>query len=290
MTATVETLCDRESLSRLLARHGFHFSKSMGQNFLIDPSVPRAIAAASGAGADTGVLEIGPGVGALTLALAERAAKVVSIELDRDLLPLLEETLSERKNAFLVPGDALQLDLNALIAEEFPTLHPILCANLPYNITTPLLQKFVETPALERLTVLVQREVADRLGAPVGDRDGGAFAVYLHYHMEVERLFDVPSDRFLPRPKVDSAVLRCTRRAAPAVAVADEARFFRLVKAAFFLRRKTLLNSLSAAIPGLKKDDVRAALASLGLPETIRGEKLTLGNFAGLAAALDTYL
>lgn len=279
-------LCDREVLRALLGRHGFHFSKSMGQNFLIDPAVPADIAAASRADGSCGVLEIGPGVGCLTAELAKRAGKVVSVELDKKLLPVLAETMAPYENAEIVPGDALRLDLQALTEEKFAGLTPIVCANLPYNITTPVLTKLIETPCFASVTVLVQKEVAQRLAAPQGSSGGGAFTLRLQYFMKTELLFDVPAEKFLPVPKVDSAVLRCVRRDAPAVEVSDEAFFFRVVRGAFFLRRKTLVNSLAAALPELGKERVQSAAASLGLPEGVRGEKLTLEDFAALAEAL----
>lgn len=279
-------LCDRETLRALLNRHGFHFSKSMGQNFLIDPAVPADIAAASRADGTCGVLEIGPGVGCLTAELAGRAGKVVSVELDKKLLPLLAETMAPYENVEIVPGDALRLDLAALAAEKFQGLRPLVCANLPYNITTPVLTKLVETPCFESITVLLQKEVAQRLAARQGSSDGGAFTLWLQYHMETEVLFDVPAEKFVPAPKVDSAVLRCVRRQRPAVAVEDEDFFFRVVRGAFQLRRKTLANSLAAALPELGKERVQEAVASLGLPEGVRGEKLTLQDFACLAEGL----
>ena len=170
-------VCDIQVMKPLLAAHGFHFSKAKGQNFLIAPWVPESIARESGVEKDVGVLEIGPGIGPLTAELARRAGKVVSVELDRSLLPVLAETMAEYPNVEIVPGDVMKLDLNALIAEKFQGLRPIVCANLPYNITTPVLTKLVETPAIETVTVLIQKEVAQRLAAPQGSADGGAFSL-----------------------------------------------------------------------------------------------------------------
>ena len=279
-------LCDEFTIRALLERHGFHFSKSMGQNFLIDPQIPADIAAASQADETCGVLEIGPGIGPLTAELAQRAGKVVSVELDRSLLPILAETMAAHPNVEIVPGDVMRLDLSALIAEKFQGLRPIVCANLPYNITTPVLTKFVETPAIETVTVLIQKEVAQRLAAPQGSADGGAFSLYLQYYMETSCLFDVPREKFLPSPKVTSAVLRCVRREKPAVEVADEAFFFKVIKGAFLLRRKTLVNSLSSALPGMEKAGIADAIAACGLPPAVRGEALTLADFAALSDAL----
>lgn len=258
----------------------------MGQNFLIDPEIPARIAAASGADAHCGVLEIGPGIGSLTAELSRRAGKVVSVELDRDLLPILEETMAEHPNVEIVPGDVMKLDLEALIARHFQGLRPVVCANLPYNITTPVLTKLMDIPAFESITVLIQKEAAQRFTAPQGSADGGVFPLLFQYRMETSCLFDVPREKFLPAPKVTSTVLHCLRREKPAVEVEDEAFFFRVIKGAFLLRRKTLSNSLAAALPGMGKAAIADAIASCGLPPSVRGEALTLADFAALAKAL----
>ena len=271
-------LCDYNTIRDLLARHGFHFSKSMGQNFLIDPEVPRRIAEASGADAGCGVLEIGPGIGPLTAELAQRAGKVVAVELDRALLPVLAETMAPYPNVEVVPGDVLKLDLTAIAAEKFQGLTPIVCANLPYNVTSPILEKLVESPCFTAFTVMIQREVARRLCAPQGSSEGGSFSLFLQYYMKPEQ--------FLPAPKVTSAVIRCVRRERPAVDVADESFFFKVMRGGFLLRRKTLANSLSAALPGIPKESIQQAIADMGLPAAVRGEQLTLEDFAALSAAL----
>lgn len=279
-------LCDYDTIRALLSRHGFHFSKSMGQNFLIDPQVPYDIAAASQADKACGVLEIGPGIGPLTAELAQRAGKVVSVELDKSLLPVLAETMAPYPNVEIVPGDVMKLDLAALVEEKLQGLRPIVCANLPYNITTPVLTKLVETPCFETITVLIQKEVAQRLAAPQGSSDGGSFSMFLQYYMETEYLFDVPREKFLPAPKVTSAVLRCVRRKEPPVTVQDEAFFFRCLRGAFLLRRKTLANSLAAALPGIGKERLQEAIQNCGLPPDVRGERLTLEDFARLSDEL----
>ena len=279
-------LCDYNTIRDLLARHGFHFSKSIGQNFLIDPEVPRRIAEASGADAGCGVLEIGPGIGPLTAQLAQRAGKVVSVELDSSLLPVLAETMAPYPNVEVVPGDVLKLDLTAIAAEKFQGLTPIVCANLPYNVTSPILEKLVESPCFTAFTVMIQREVARRLCAPQGSSEGGSFSLFLQYYMKPELLFDVPPEKFLPAPKVTSAVIRCVRRERPAVDVADESFFFKVMRGGFLLRRKTLANSLSAALPGIPKESIQQAIADMGLPAAVRGEQLTLEDFAALSAAL----
>ena len=278
-------LCNRNDIQALLQRHGFHFSKAMGQNFLIEGWVPRDIAAACGADEHTGVLEIGPGIGPLTRELARRAGKVVSVELDRRLWPVLEETMAGYENFTLVQGDVMQQDLAALVGEPLGGLRPILCANLPYNITTPVLTALTDIPAIESVTVLIQKEAAQRLTSAKGSADG-AFPLRLQYEMETECLFDVPPEKFLPAPKVTSTVLRCVRRKEPPVAVRDEAFFFRVIKGAFLLRRKTLSNSLSAALPGWDKAAIADVIAACGLPASVRGEALTLTEFAALTDAL----
>lgn len=277
-------LCNYQELRALLLRHGFHFSKAQGQNFLLDEEILRDIAAASGADQTCGVLEIGSGAGTLTRELSQRAGVVIAIELDKTLLPVLSETLSDCANVKVVHGDALHLDLDTLVREHFQGLTPIVCANLPYHITSPVLERLAKTPCFQTLTVLVQKEVARRLAAPSGSSDIGAFALLLQYRMEIECLFDVPPDRFFPVPKVTSTLLRCVRRTKPAVEVSDEAFFFRVIRGGFFLRRKTLSNSLSAA--GFDKEQVLAALNTMGLPSSIRGERLTLQNYADLSRIL----
>ena len=277
-------LCDLHAIQALLERHGFRFSKSMGQNFLIDESIPRDIAASSQADKGCGVLEIGPGIGPLTAQLAQRAGKVVSIELDKTLLPVLEETLGDYDNVEIISADVMKLDLNALIQEKFQGLTPIVCANLPYNITTPVMTKLMETEALQSITVLVQKEAARRLTSVT--KDVGPLYWELQYRMETEYLFDVPADRFYPQPKVTSAVMRCLRRETPAVEVEDEKFFLKVIHGAFLLRRKTLVNSLSAAFPRLEKTAILSAIERCGLPPTVRGEALDLNDFAALARAM----
>ncbi len=278
-------LCDINEIKPLLARHGFHFSKSLGQNFLIESWVPRDIAEASGAGAGTGVLEIGPGIGPLTTELARRADRVAAVELDRDLLPILAETLAPFPNAAVIPGDVMKLDLAALVSEHFGGLTPMVCANLPYNITTPVLTLLLECGLFSAVTVMIQKEVAQRICAAPGSKDYGAFTLLCQYYAKTELLFDVPRECFLPQPKVTSAVVRLTCQEPPAC-VHDRALFFRLVRAAFNLRRKTLLNALSAAGLSPDKDALARAMARAGLPADVRGERLSLEQFARLADEL----
>lgn len=283
-------LCNVNDIKALLARHGFRFSKSMGQNFLIDGNIPREIAFASGADRKCGVLEIGPGIGPLTVRLAELAGCVVSVELDRSLLPVLSETLSGYSNAEIVPGDILKLNISGLVSEKMKGLTPIACANLPYNITTPVLTALIESNCFSSITVMIQREVALRICAAPGTADYGAFSVYCQYHTAPELLFDVPPESFLPAPKVTSSVIRLTPRPAPKE-VHNESRFFQAVKAAFAQRRKTLLNALFSAFgSSISKDVLREIISSCGLPEDVRGERLGILEFALLADGLDCAL
>ena len=279
-------LCDINQIKALLARHGFRFSKSMGQNFLIADWVPREIAKASGAHRDAGVLEIGPGIGCLTRELAGRAGKVVSVELDRSLLPILEETLAGRDNVEIVSGDILKLDIRQMTLKMPWFSGFAACANLPYNITTPAITALIEAQCFFAITVMIQKEVAQRICAQPGSREYGAFSVYCQYYTAPELLFEVPPDCFIPAPRVTSAVVRMTHRPAPAE-VDDPDHFFRVVRAAFALRRKTLLNSLSANLGGQHtKEELSAAIQACGLPDSIRGERLSIPQFAQLSRAL----
>lgn len=279
-------LCNINDIKALLSRHGFRFSKSMGQNFLIEDWVPRDIADASGAAPGVGVVEVGPGIGPLTRELSLRADKVVSIELDRSLLPILAETLSDYPNAEIFPGDVLKTDLPALVSEKLAGLSPIACANLPYNITTPAITALIEAGCFGPITVMIQREVARRICAAHGTGDYGAFSVYCQYHTKPEILFDVPPSCFIPAPKVTSSVLRMVPQTPPAE-VDDPKHFFQVVRAAFAQRRKTLLNSLSSALGGTyQKEAIANAITQCGLPENIRGERLSISDFAALSKAL----
>lgn len=280
-------LCNPKEIKALLGRHGFRFSKQMGQNFLIQSWVPRQTAEASGAGPGVGVLEIGPGIGPLTEQLAALGAKVVSVELDRTLLPILAETLAGRDNVEIVPGDILKLDLPALCREKFPGMPVVACANLPYNITTPILTALLQSGCFQQVTVMIQREVAQRICAQPGTAAYGAFTLLCQYYADREILYDVPPSCFLPAPKVASSVLRMTVRGQPPVPVADEAFFFRLVRAAFGQRRKTLVNVLYPLLEKrVDKQTLAAQLVSCNLTEDIRGERLTFAEFAQLTEKL----
>lgn len=277
-------LCDIDVIRAVLGRHGFRFSKSLGQNFLTDASVPQRIAAYSGADRVGNVVEIGPGMGCLTAELCRRANKVIAVELDRALLPVLAETLAGFDNCEVVQGDVLALDLAALCREKFGVQGAVTCANLPYYITTPAITALLESRAFETITVMVQREVAQRICAQPGTAAYGAFSIYVQYWAQPEILFDVPANCFVPQPKVDSAVLQLTPLAQPAVAVRDEKLFFALVRAAFNMRRKTLVNALVPLLGGrLDKAGIAALLESVGLDARVRGERLSLQEFAALA-------
>ena len=278
-------LCDRREIQPLLERHGFHFSKAMGQNFLIESWVPRDIADSCGADKSTGVLEIGPGIGPLTQQLARRAGKVVSVELDARLYPVLRETMRGADNFTLIEGDAMKLDFAQVVQEHFSGLRPILCANLPYNITTPVLTKCVESRCFDSLTVLIQKEVAQRICAEAGTAEYGAFTVLMQYYTAPQMLFTVPASCFLPAPKVTSAVIHCPVRKTPPVEVVSESALWRTVKAGFALRRKTLVNSLQTGYQ-LPKERLAEIVTDCGLSPTVRGERLTLEDFARLTNAL----
>lgn len=279
-------LCDIETIRAVLGRHGFHFSKSLGQNFLTDAAVPRRIAEMSGAKEAGNAVEIGPGMGCLSAELCQRAGRVVAVELDRALLPVLAETLADFGNFEVVQGDVLETDLAAFCREKFGDGRVVACANLPYYITTPAITALLDSGAFEKITVMVQREVAQRICAAPGTPAYSAFSIFVQYRAQTEMLFDVPADCFVPRPKVDSAVLQLTPLARPAVAVKDEKLFFALVRAAFNMRRKTLVNALVPVLgEPLGKDGIAELLEAAGLDARVRGERLSLSDFAALADA-----
>ena len=279
-------LTNINDIKSLLGRHGFHFSKSMGQNFLIEDWVPRDIAEAADLDESCAVLEIGPGIGPLTNQLALRAGKVAAIELDRSLLPILAETMAPHNNVEIIPGDAMKLDLANLVHEKFDGLTAKACANLPYNITTPVITKLLESGCFQSITVMIQKEVAQRICAAPGSSDCGAFSLFCQYHAECSLLFEVPADCFLPAPKVTSAVIQLIPRSTPPVDAAPD-QLFRLIKAAFAQRRKTLLNGLSSAYGSrYSKEQLRQFIVGTGLDESVRGERLSLEDFSKLAKLL----
>lgn len=280
----MERLTDISVIREVLGRHGFHFSKALGQNFLINPTVCPRMADAAVPHDRIGVLEIGPGIGVLTKELLERAEKVVAVELDQRLLPVLEETLGDYDNLKVVNADVMALDLHRLIAEEFDGMEVVVCANLPYYITSPVIMKLLEDRLPVRtITVMVQKEAAMRLCALPGTRDSSAITTAVRYYCDPALLFHVSAGSFMPAPKVDSAVIQLTLRK-PAVHPKDETIFFKVIKAAFAQRRKTVLNSLSSSL-SLDKDTVRAILKTASVDENARAENLTLQDFADLSDA-----
>lgn len=275
-------LTNSKEIRELLGRHGFRFSKSMGQNFLTAAWVPESIAEGAGLDRDTGVLEVGPGIGCLTEQLSKRAGKVVSVELDKALKPVLAETLRDCGNVELIFGDVLKQDLPTLVKEHLPGLRPVVCANLPYNVTSPLLTAFLRADCFDSITVMIQREVARRICAAPGSGEYGAFGLFVQWHTEPELLFDVPPSCFVPQPKVTSSVIRLRRRERSPVPVEDEELMFKIIRAAFNQRRKTLLNALSSGL-GLNKDETEQILEKCGFDTRIRGEILDIGSFAKIS-------
>ena len=281
-------LTDYSEIRSLLARHGFRFSKALGQNFLTAAWVPEDIAEAACLDESTGVLEIGPGVGCLTRELSKRAGKVVSVELDRSLMPVLAETLTGCENVEVVFGDILKQDIPALLDLTMPGLRRVVCANLPYNVTTPVLTALLSCGRFETITVMIQREVARRICAEANTSDYGAFGIFAQWHAQTELLFDVPPSCFVPQPKVTSSVVRLKCRETPPARVKDEELLFKIVRAAFNQRRKTLVNALASQLPGVTKEQAEKTLELLGYDTRIRGEALDLGGFAKIADKLFT--
>lgn len=281
----MKRLSDIGTIKEILGKHGFTFSKALGQNFLVNPSVCPRMAELSGADKGVGVLEIGPGIGVLTNELCQLAEKVVAVELDKRLLPVLDETLAEYDNVKIINADVLKLDLNSLIAEEFPGMEVVVCANLPYYITSPVIMKLLEDRLpISAITVMVQKEAAQRICAEVGSRESGAVTVSVNYYAKPKLLFGVSAGSFMPAPKVDSAVIRLDILSGPPVSC-DEKAFFRVVKAAFAQRRKVIANSLGAGL-GIDKAAVTAALEAAGIPLNKRAEQLSLEDFASIANQL----
>ncbi len=282
----MQKLSDISTIRAVLEKNGFHFSKALGQNFLINPSVCPRMAALSGAADCAGAVEVGPGIGVLTWELSQVAKKVVSIELDKRLLPVLDETLADCDNVKILNADVMKLDLRRMIKEEFPGGEVAVCANLPYYITSPVIMRLLEERLpVTSITVMVQKEAAERLCAHPGERACGAVSAAVWYYAEPEILFQVSRGSFMPAPNVDSAVIRLRIRRMPPVEVADEPFFFRVVRAAFAQRRKTAVNSIANTL-GRSKQAVAAAFDAAGVPQNARAEALTLEDFAALTAGL----
>lgn len=279
-------LSDISVIKDIMTRHGFSFSKALGQNFLINPSVCPRMAEMCGIDENTGVIEVGPGIGVLTKELALRAKKVVSIELDDRLPAVLKETLAEFDNVEIVEGDVLKTDLHKLIEEKFQGMKVVVCANLPYYITSPVIMYLLESKLpIDAITVMIQKEVADRLCAEAGSRNAGAITVSVNYFANAKKLFDVSRGSFMPAPNVDSAVIRLDVKKEPDIYVSDEKKFFRMVKAAFGMRRKTALNAISAGM-SIPKAEVENALKESGLDINVRAEKMTMEELASLCENL----
>ena len=276
-------VCDIQVMKPLLAAHGFHFSKAKGQNFLIAPWVPQSIAEQAGVDETAGVLEIGPGIGSLTQQLCLRAKKVCAVELDERLEPILDITVGEFDNLEIFWNDVLKLDLPALVEGEFSGLRPMACANLPYYITSPILTALLEADCFESVTVMVQKEVAQRISAAPGSADYSAFTVFCQYYAEPALLFDVPAHCFLPQPKVTSAVIQLKVRKKREWDILDENIFFRTVRASFAMRRKKLSNGLASGFPELGKNGASEVIAQAGFDANVRGETLSIPEFARIA-------
>ena len=276
-------VCDIQVMKPLLAEHGFHFSKAKGQNFLTAAWVPEQIAEDSGIDRNTGALEIGPGIGPLTQQLCLRAGKVCAVEVDTRLQPILEQTVGEFDNLEILWGDVLKQDIPALVAEKFPGLRPVACANLPYYITSPILTALLEARCFDAVTVMVQKEVALRIAAKPGTADYSAFTVFCQYYAEPEILFDVPPHCFMPQPKVTSAVVTLHVRKEIPWQIDNEDIFFRTVRASFAMRRKTLQNGLASGFPELGKAGAGEVIAACGLSANVRGETLDIAAFAAIA-------
>ena len=276
-------VCDINVMKPLLQEHGFHFSKSKGQNFLIAPWVPRSIAEEAGVDAGSGVLEIGPGIGPLTQQLCLRAGKVCAVEVDTRLRPILERTVGDFPNLEILWQDVLKLDVAALVREKFAGLRPMACANLPYYITSPILTALLEAECFDSVTVMVQKEVAQRMAAQPGTAEYGAFSLFCQYYGRPELLFDVPAHCFLPQPKVTSAVVSLRIYRENPWDVTDKDLFFRVVKASFAMRRKKLSNGLASAFPELGKAGAAEVIRSAGFEESVRGETLGIPEFAAIA-------
>ena len=276
-------VCDINVMRPLLAEHGFHFSKAKGQNFLIAGWVPERIAEDSGVNENVGVLEIGPGIGPLTQQLCLRAGKVCAVELDERLRPILDMTVGEFSNLEILWGDVMKQDIARLVQEKFAGLRPMACANLPYYITSPILSALLEAECFEAVTVMVQKEVAQRIAAKPGTADYSAFTVFCQFYAEPELLFDVPAHCFMPQPKVTSAVITLRVRKELPWQIEDKSIFFRTVRASFAMRRKKLQNGLAAGFPELGKQGAGEVIAACGLSENVRGETLDIPGFIAIA-------
>ena len=279
-------LTNIQVIKDILARYGFHFSKAKGQNFLTQAWVPQRIAEEAGVDDNCGVLEVGPGMGPLTQQLCLRAKKVLAVEVDQNLKPVLAETMAPHDNLEIIFGDVLKQDIPALVREKFGDLRIKACANLPYYITSPILSALLEAKCFETVTVMVQKEVAQRICAKPGTAAYGAFTVFCQYYAQPEILFDVPPSCFIPQPKVTSAILHLNVRTEPVCPVKDEKIFFKVVRGSFAQRRKTLVNGLASVFGNFGKDRLTEILEGCGFPANVRGETLSIPEFARIADAI----
>lgn len=281
------TLGNPQNTIEILQKYHFNFQKKFGQNFLIDTHVLEKIISAAGITKDDMVLEIGPGIGTMTQYLAEAAGKVAAVEIDKNLIPILEDTLSEYDNVMVINDDVLKVDIRGLVEKENGGRPVKVVANLPYYITTPIIMGLFEgNVPVESITVMVQKEVADRMKTGPGSKEYGALSLAVQYYANPEIVANVPPNCFMPRPNVGSAVIRLTRHETPVVDVKDEKLMFRIIRASFNQRRKTLVNGLkNSGEINFSKEQIEAAITTIGKPLTIRGEALTLAEFAALANA-----
>lgn len=282
----MERLSDIGTIKKILTRYGFNFSKALGQNFLVNPSVCPKMAELCGANENIGVLEIGPGIGVLTCELAKRSKKVVAIELDKRLIPVLNETLSEFNNVKFISGDIMKIDLKKLIGEEFSDMDVVLCANLPYYITSPIIMKVLEDHlSLKSITVMVQKEVADRICAGECNRKTGSISLAVNYYSEPKYLFTVKRGSFLPVPNVDSAVIKLNVREKAPFEVIDENLFFKIIKSSFAQRRKIMINSLVNTL-GIDKGELIEIFKNIGVSPSSRAENISLEQFSKISNVL----
>lgn len=282
----MKKLSDIGTIKDILTRYGFSFSKSLGQNFLVNPSVCPRMAEMGGAESGVGVIEIGPGIGVLTQELCQRADKVIAIEIDKRLMPVLDETLADFDNVKVINEDVMKIDLHKLINEEFKGMKVVVCANLPYYITSPIIMGLLEDNLpIEAITVMVQKEAAQRICAEVGTRQSGAVTVAVNFYSKPKMLFNVSAGSFMPAPKVDSAVIRLDILKKPAVEVTNPKKFFKVVKASFSQRRKTIPNSLSSGL-GIDKQTINKLLSECNINLQARAEQLTMEDFKNISNAL----
>ncbi|SCX79249.1 16S rRNA (adenine(1518)-N(6)/adenine(1519)-N(6))-dimethyltransferase RsmA [Alkaliphilus peptidifermentans] len=287
----MDKIASPSKTKEIVSKYGFHFSKSLGQNFLIDNNIIDKIINGARITENSYVLEIGPGIGSLTQGLAEVAKKVVAVEIDQKLIPILSETLKDYNNTEIINKDVLKLDLHSLINEKLDDKETIVVGNLPYYITTPIIMKFLEEKVpVKAIIIMIQKEVAERMKAKAGTKDYGALSVAVQYYCNVETVLNVPPSVFIPQPKVESSVIRLEVLTKPRVAVEREELFFQVVKDSFGKRRKTLLNALSSGKLQINKELLKETLATCGIDEKRRGETLSIEEFAQLSNELSKIL